>query len=249
MIGLEFVCINKNIQYKDLANQLGIGKQNITNWVVGRSKIPHKHLEKLSEILGIAGEWLQKELTENEKVQMLFTLKDYTEESLKTDKTKERYEADKIKNVVIGNIESYFDKWLEKYDLSTIEVNSLMIQMLLDILNEDLIGIEVIQKVLTAMSLSNKDKNDFNIFYSEKSNFIQIIKSLIEEEDKKDIDLMLMDELIVNNDLLKEAEIELLKKNNLLELDIEDQIKKLRQYDDKCNSLANKLDLLNKLLK
>lgn len=228
MIGLEFICQNRDIKFTDLANELGIGKQNITNWIVGRSKIPHKHLEKLSEILGIAGEWLQKELTENEKVELLFVLQDNNSNK----------DIENFKKLIINNINSYFSKWKTE----DIQVNIVLLQMLLDVIDKELITIETIHNVLTALSLAN-DKTE-----TSSSKFVNIIKQLIEEEDIKSVNSIIMESLLEDNSLLQESEINLLRQNNLLHLTIQEQIKKLRQLDMECNKLANKLSLLQKFI-
>ena len=67
MIGLEYILEVYKIQQKDLAEELGIKKQNITMWIKGKQKISKKYLPILSEKFDIPIEYLQKELTELDK--------------------------------------------------------------------------------------------------------------------------------------------------------------------------------------
>lgn len=65
MIGLEFICKLYNVQHKDLAEALGIKKQNINLWLRDNTrKIPKKYLPILSEYFNIPEQYFQKELTE-----------------------------------------------------------------------------------------------------------------------------------------------------------------------------------------
>lgn len=64
MIGLEFILDLYQMQQKDLAEQLGIHKQNITTWIKGNHKIPKKYLPTLQSTFNIPEEYFQKELSE-----------------------------------------------------------------------------------------------------------------------------------------------------------------------------------------
>lgn len=66
MIGLEYIVNLYGMQQKDLAEKLGIRKQNITYWLKGAQKIPKKYLPILAEIFKVPQEYLQKELEEND---------------------------------------------------------------------------------------------------------------------------------------------------------------------------------------
>lgn len=63
MIGLEYILNLFNMQHNELAEKLGIKKQNINLWVKNKQKIPKKHIPKLSSIFGIEEDYFQKELT------------------------------------------------------------------------------------------------------------------------------------------------------------------------------------------
>ena len=64
MIGLEYVLKVFEIQQKDLAEELGIRKQNITLWLKGKQNISKKYLPILSEKFDLPEEYFQKEITE-----------------------------------------------------------------------------------------------------------------------------------------------------------------------------------------
>lgn len=67
MIGLEYILEVFKIQQKDLAEELGIKKQNITLWIKGKQNISKKYLPILSKKFDIPVEYFQKELTELDK--------------------------------------------------------------------------------------------------------------------------------------------------------------------------------------
>lgn len=70
MIGLEYILSLFNMQHIDLAEKLGIKKQNINLWIKRRQNIPKKYLPILSELFGIEEEYFIKELTEVEKLEI-----------------------------------------------------------------------------------------------------------------------------------------------------------------------------------
>ena len=53
MIGLELILRLYGMQQKDLAENLGINKQNITLWIKGKQNIPKKYLPILADIFGL----------------------------------------------------------------------------------------------------------------------------------------------------------------------------------------------------
>ncbi|MDA3129620.1 helix-turn-helix domain-containing protein [Aliibacillus thermotolerans] len=70
MIGLEYILDLYGMQHRELAEKLGIKKQNINLWIKGKQKIPKKHLPILEEIFGIEATYFTKELTELEKLEI-----------------------------------------------------------------------------------------------------------------------------------------------------------------------------------
>ena len=99
MIGLEFIIGLYNMQYVELAEYLGIKKQNINMWVKRRQNIPKKYLPILEELFGIESEFFSKELTEIEKLEL-------QKEKLKKDlqpvitKYEEQFMIGKINDIV-----------------------------------------------------------------------------------------------------------------------------------------------------
>lgn len=70
MIGLEYILGLHNMQHIDLADKLGIRKQNINLWIKGKQNIPKKYLPILEELFGIKQEYFMKELDEIERLEI-----------------------------------------------------------------------------------------------------------------------------------------------------------------------------------
>lgn len=70
MIGLEYILGLFNLQHVELADKLGIKKQNINMWVKRKQNIPKKYLPFLEELFGIEKEYFSKELTEIDKLEI-----------------------------------------------------------------------------------------------------------------------------------------------------------------------------------
>ena len=63
MIGLEYILNLYNLQHIELAEKLGIKKQNINMWVKGRQNIPKKYLPVLEGLFGIDQSYFGRELS------------------------------------------------------------------------------------------------------------------------------------------------------------------------------------------
>lgn len=70
MIGLEFMLKNSNLSSTELAERLGIKKQNISRWFSGERNIPLKYIPILQDIFNIPEEYFQKELAEIDKFKL-----------------------------------------------------------------------------------------------------------------------------------------------------------------------------------
>lgn len=68
MVGLEYILNLYGMQHQQLAEKIGIKKQNINLWISGKQDISKKHLPTLSEIFGIEEEYFQKELDDIDKL-------------------------------------------------------------------------------------------------------------------------------------------------------------------------------------
>lgn len=101
MIGLEYLCSLKNMEFKDVANELGISKQAVSQWIKGKTKISKKHYQKLESMFNVSINYIIKELDdidilnlqkmqlENNATEFLYTDTVYnTEENKKVDITK-----------------------------------------------------------------------------------------------------------------------------------------------------------------
>lgn len=67
MIGLEYIVKEFQMEYKEVAKDLGISPQTMQDWLKGRRKIPVKRLEQLSIIFNLPESFFQKELIFTEK--------------------------------------------------------------------------------------------------------------------------------------------------------------------------------------
>ncbi|MCL6605287.1 MAG: hypothetical protein K6T94_20690 [Paenibacillus sp.] len=75
MIGLQYIADTFHMEYKTVAEKIGVSKQTFQDWIKERRKIPHQRLERLSELFSIKEVGLfQKELTDAEKrdIQILY---------------------------------------------------------------------------------------------------------------------------------------------------------------------------------
>lgn len=70
MIGLEYILNLYNFPHIELADKLGIRKQNINLWVKGRQNIPKKYIHVLEDLFGIGGEYFDRELTEIDRLEI-----------------------------------------------------------------------------------------------------------------------------------------------------------------------------------
>lgn len=68
--GLEYILGLYNMQHIELAEKLGIRKQNINLWIKGKQNIPKKYLPVLEELFGLPSEYFIKELSEIEKLEI-----------------------------------------------------------------------------------------------------------------------------------------------------------------------------------
>ena len=117
LIGLEYFLSLYNMQHIDLANKLGIKKQNINLWIKGKQKISKKYLPILEEIFGIKQEYFIKDLNEIEKLEI-------QNEKLKKDinpvikKYEQQFMIDEINDIV--ELPAYDKKAIKKIE-KTIE--------------------------------------------------------------------------------------------------------------------------------
>lgn len=71
MIGLQFIADTFQMEYKSVAEKIGVSKQTFQDWIKGRRKIPLQRLQQLSDLFGVNEvELFQKELTESEKLEI-----------------------------------------------------------------------------------------------------------------------------------------------------------------------------------
>lgn len=115
IIGLEYILALYDIQHIELAEHLGIKKQNINLWIKGKQKIPKKYIPILEEYFGINKDYFNKNIDEIDKLEI-------QKEKLKRDLNpiiKEQqsvYVTDEVNNMVRRPI-------YDKEEINTLERN------------------------------------------------------------------------------------------------------------------------------
>lgn len=112
MIGLEYILNLYNMQHTELAEELGIKKQNINMWIKGKQNIPKKYLPTLEELFGLSREYFIKELDEIDQLEIQ---KEKLKKDLKPVIKKQE------KQFVLGDINSMVD--VPVYDIE--EINTI----------------------------------------------------------------------------------------------------------------------------
>lgn len=113
LIGLEYILSLYNLQHIELADKLGIKKQNINMWVKQKQSIPKKYLPVLEELFGVENDCFGRELTEIEKLEI-------QKEKLKKDlnpvikKHEEQFQIGEINDIIEKPI-------YDKEEMNTIE--------------------------------------------------------------------------------------------------------------------------------
>lgn len=70
MIGLEYILNLYEMQHIELADKLGIRKQNINMWIKGKQNVPKKYLPFLEKLFGLDKIYFTKELSEIDKLEI-----------------------------------------------------------------------------------------------------------------------------------------------------------------------------------
>lgn len=115
MNGLEYILGLYNMQHIELAEKLGIKKQNINMWIKGKQNIPKKYLPILQDLFKIKAEYFTKTLDEID--------------CLEIQKEKLKIELDPVINkhkleFSIGEINNIIEKPIyDKEEINTIERN------------------------------------------------------------------------------------------------------------------------------
>lgn len=115
MNGLEYILGLYNMQHIELAEKLGIKKQNINMWIKGKQNIPKKYLPVLENLFKIKAEYFTKTLDEID--------------CLEIQKEKLKIDLDPVINkhkleFSIGEINNIIEKPIyDKEEINTIERN------------------------------------------------------------------------------------------------------------------------------
>ena len=71
LIGLEFIIRNSNLNFRKVAEKLGISPTTLADWVKGRRKIPIARLKQLAQLFEVNEDYFQKELSRVEELEVL----------------------------------------------------------------------------------------------------------------------------------------------------------------------------------
>lgn len=71
MIGLSFIAQTFGVEYKGVAESIGVIPQTLQDWLKGRRRIPAPRLRQLAEMFGIPEMYFQKELDDSDKLDIL----------------------------------------------------------------------------------------------------------------------------------------------------------------------------------
>lgn len=207
MIGLEHILHLYKIQHNDLANELGIAKQNISRWIKGERKIPKKYLPILSKKFNIPEEYFQKELdkldeTKIEKIKLENGIKEIEYKEKTTDpETGEKYtvygtysdtrDIDSLKQLSyeIDEHELYekIKKSLDNYSEKNSDIDEALDQKLMllqdyhkfvDIMSSDKINKDIVREIIKSIELAYKNTMGGD-------GFTRIIVEAIHKYDKK----------------------------------------------------------------
>jgi len=70
MIGLEYIAKNFQMEFKTIAERVGVSPKTVNDWVKGRKKIPVKRLKQLVDIFDLKEDYFQKELSRVEEIEV-----------------------------------------------------------------------------------------------------------------------------------------------------------------------------------
>lgn len=73
MIGLSFIAQTFRMEYKTVAESIGVMPQTVQDWLKGRRRIPAVRLRKLADLFGLPERYFQKELTDSDKIDILIS--------------------------------------------------------------------------------------------------------------------------------------------------------------------------------
>lgn len=112
--GLEYILSLYQVQHVELAEKLGIKKQNINLWIKGKQNIPKKYLPVLEGLFGINRSYFTKELTDIDKLEIQ---KEKLKQDLKpiVERQKEEFRVDEESDYLV-KVPVY-----DKEELNTIE--------------------------------------------------------------------------------------------------------------------------------
>lgn len=115
MIGLEYIAKEFHLEYKEIAEKIGVSKQTIQDWLKGRRKIPKKRLEQLSSIFELPESYFQKELDHIEQAEITMTYLKSVSDDVKIPQYNEKREI--IGYYTKGTYETEIQFWSDNIEL------------------------------------------------------------------------------------------------------------------------------------
>ena len=259
MIGLEYLCNINNIEFKDLASELGLGKSTVSNWIAGRRKISEKYYEKLKEVFKVPEEYFQKELDELDKLQLqriklendaveytyLDTVwDDYSQEYIEIEKTAcsiphehmEILDLDIQKKELFKNIDSLIAEKVENVESEWEYIGNMseileLFEIFYDIIKKEVIPYRRIKDVLNSIKVAKDKRFESHIFIRKLSNVIRQ-QMLLDEKALKE-NIRAAREIIEMGYCDDEDWIEEYRWNNKILIDkIEKIVKEIEQLDE-----------------
>lgn len=121
MLGLELVVKLNGMNYREIAEHLGVTPQSVSSWINMKRDIPEARLNQLSKFFGVDANLIAKEISENEKAVIHYQLGHPLEEQIQD----------------LSEEKSYYDDVLDfepnnqlSFDLGILPVNQLTLETL-----------------------------------------------------------------------------------------------------------------------
>lgn len=228
MIGLEYILNLYNMQHQELAEKLGIKKQNINLWIKKKQNISKKYLPILSEIFKVPEEMFQKELNdidklkiqkkkiESEMVEFEYEdtiIDDETGEEITITRTyldngeqfylehiSYEIEEKELYAKIKGTLDRCFKDDEDSMDAGLYDAWTLLedFEKFADIMNKENINKNTVRKILRAIKLAYGGGFDSDKFVK------KIMEAIKEEEDEKEKNRKAWEEISDSLELLKD---------------------------------------------
>ncbi|OPX47847.1 helix-turn-helix domain-containing protein [Clostridium thermobutyricum] len=194
MLGLEYVCKQEELTYTELARELGVTRQAITNWIRGGRGIPDKQLDKLEVLFTVDREWFNKELDSNDIVTLQYILNENRKINrnwyLVDDGYVQAYRIEKLK--FLEKLESQLDDLYEQrmfedgVDLEDLNVEMYNIFNMINLLPIVAIRNKLKHETLNKVMMAVINSQDTKIEGMVDDKFVKMLTLAIELENDKE---------------------------------------------------------------